>query len=81
MIDKELISLLEPYGYRDFKSLKDGRTACLAPFIFTWAILAGLTKNGYKDRWCYESLLAASTAFADWNGEGEPSHEGLTRKV
>ena len=81
MISKEHQTSLEEYGYRDFKELEDGKTACLAPFLFTWAIITGVSLNGYGDRWCYEDLNHASAAFKEWNGVGEPSHEGLTRKV
>ena len=51
---------------------ENGRNAAIMPFMFTWAIIADLTRTGYEDRWCYETLQDAIAALSEWNGEGEP---------
>jgi hypothetical protein len=59
-------------GYTDYTRFANGRDACIAKFIFTFAILSDLTEWGYGDRWCYESVWDAMEALAAWDGEGEP---------
>lgn len=62
--------------YTDYTRFSDGRDACIAPLMFTHAILAGLTEWGYEDRWCYHSIWDAMEAIAEWkarDGEGEPT--------
>lgn len=80
-LSPETMETLKGFGYRDFRQLEDGRWVCLAPYIYTWAILRDLDRLGHVDRWCYSSFNFAKAAFDAWDGLGEPSHEGLTRKV
>jgi hypothetical protein len=63
----------EQYGLIEVKSCDNGRLIGIAPFIYTWAIVADLSTVGYEERWCYETLLDAQTAMLDWSGEGEPT--------
>jgi len=51
---------------------KNGRMAGVVPFMFTWAIVADFDDAGYKERWCYDTLLDAIGALRDWDGDGEP---------
>jgi hypothetical protein len=44
-------------------------------FIYTVAIMVDVTPTGYKRRYCYSTLLEATSAFEDWAAaefEGEP---------
>src|SRR5258705_12348211 len=59
-------------GYLFYTRFANGRDACIAKFMFTFAILSDLTEYGHGDRWCYESVWDAMEALAAWDGEGEP---------
>jgi hypothetical protein len=52
--------------YRQLTELPDGRLACVTRFLYTDAILAGVTERGYQDRWCYAHGYAAEDALEDW---------------
>lgn len=52
--------------YTDYTELPDGSLACVCRFIFTYAVLKGLTDWGYSDRWCYHHLYDASDALEEW---------------
>lgn len=66
--DSAVIAALTKGGcnYRRFVISPRGSVACLAPFIFTWAILDGLDMLGYKRRWCFHTLAEAQGAMDDW---------------
>jgi hypothetical protein len=66
--------LVKENGYLDPKDLGDGRYACVAPFIFTHAIIVGRMGNvaSYDDRWCYANYRLAKAALDTWDGVGEP---------
>lgn len=59
-------------GYLHFRQFEDGGDACIAPLMFTAAILYGLSDFSYEDRWCYKSVEAAKEALDAWDGTGEP---------
>lgn len=53
------------------------RYACVARFMFTWAILEGRAGDlfAYDDRWCFSTFEAAADGLNDWllrGFEGEP---------
>jgi hypothetical protein len=59
----------EANGYTDYKRFGNGRDACITKMLFTYAILADLTRWGHGDRWCFHSYARARAALEDWNGE------------
>lgn len=76
--DKEIIDMgkaayNEPSLYSNVVTLPNGKKACLARFLFTWAILSDITRYGYGKRFCYKSKGEALDALEDWSGEGLPS--------
>jgi hypothetical protein len=75
-MSEKIIQVCEANGYTDYVELANGRDACIAKLIFTWALLADIDRSGYGDRWCYESYEEALVALAAWEhrgGEGEPN--------
>lgn len=54
---------------------------CLAPFIYTWAILDGVDRTGYARRWCYGSLTDAAVAQLEWLREGGDAPKNFIRAV
>lgn len=65
---------LKAVGYIDPRPIPNGRYACLAPFMFTYAIIVGRMGDDacYEDRWCYHTFEAAKAALEAWDGNGEP---------
>ncbi|EKS67896.1 MULTISPECIES: hypothetical protein [Caballeronia] len=60
-------------NYSDYRTFENERDACIAPFLFTYAILADLDEWGYGDRWCYHTYADARRALDAWDGEYEPA--------
>lgn len=72
MTDDETIRLLESEGYADIRKMPDGEFAAIRTFVFTCAIIYGMTPWGHDERWCYRTYEDAKKALDAWNGEGEP---------
>lgn len=70
-IPDRLHAILDECGYQQAQ-IKAGRVVCVAPFLFTWAILADVDQTGYAERWCFHTLQDATGALADWDGTGDP---------
>lgn len=62
----------EPHGTRSIV-VKDDKVCGLHPFIYTWAILVGMSLVGYERRYCYGSLVEAHGALNEWDGVGHPA--------
>lgn len=60
-------------GYYNIKRLKDGRWCGLFRFLFTEAIVVGLTRSGYEYRYCYEPDTIAAEQLKKYNGTEEPT--------
>lgn len=76
MTDEEYLRWLEDEcHYQQPRVLPDGRWAAVMPLFATHAVIVGQLgdENGYDDRWCYGSALAAHAALAVWDGTGEPA--------
>lgn len=61
--------MLDANGYLNAVELSDGRIACVMPLMHTAAIIVmreSAIDIGYDDRWCYHSILDASTALKNW---------------
>ena len=68
------------YHFIAARDLPDGRTAWIARFMFTHAIIVGsLDSAGYDDRWCYATSHAAKRALAAWKPESELEPYGWHR--
>lgn len=66
--------LVRECGYRDVRSLGNGRFAAISPLMFTHAIIVGKIgdRYAYDDRWCYHDHASALAALNAWDGTGEP---------
>ena len=71
------------YGY--VRHFPDGECAWIARFMYTTAILYGLTRTGHRNRWCYHTAADARRALDEWDGVGEPKgwhrHPDTGRRV
>jgi hypothetical protein len=67
------------------KVLGEHGVVALYQYMYTWAILTGITWDGYVDRWCYHDFERAKTAFDAWDGTGEPTgwhrHPATGRRI
>lgn len=70
--DERLIRSLRQDNYVDIKRMPNGDYVALFQFMYTWAIMSGLSIYGYEDRWCYSSYEKAKAALDAWDGTGEP---------
>lgn len=57
----------------------DAGWCALERFAYTFAILAGCDRGGYRDRWCYESRAQALRAFQSWSGAKGTEPDGWHR--
>lgn len=67
----------------DAKTLVDGRIAQVDDFLFTTAIMVGVTNNDmhyYDTRYCYEHRSEAEEALKAWDGEGDPPGKWIVQK-
>lgn len=71
MTDQPTASDLEPDAM--CRELGDGRAIWLRPQLFNFLLIIGKTDDeGFDDCWEYQDINAALTAFALWDGNGEP---------
>ncbi len=68
------VLMLENELYSHPRLFGDGRWACVAPSVYSCAIIVGRVGNheSFDDRWCYHDHRAACVALDAWNGVGEP---------
>lgn len=64
--------LTDECNYHSPREIGDNKYACLAPFIYTHAIIKGDMGDlfSYSDRWCYHSFYDAITALDNWQKSG-----------
>lgn len=77
MIDNELCATWDTCT--DFQDKGDAGCAAVFPYMYTWAILSGLTRTGHEDRWCYKTYAAAKAALDAWDGRDGTEPTGWHR--
>lgn len=74
MIDSiKLKAMCDSNGYYAPQITSDNQWVCLAPFLFTVAIMRGTERDmdtGYERRWCYHDFPSAAIALAEWKERG-----------
>lgn len=62
-------------GCVDDKLIGDGIYAAIKPLLFHWTLIVGQVgdRQGFEDRWCYESRAKAEAGLRAWDGSGEPT--------
>jgi hypothetical protein len=76
----ELIEFLNKEGYTNIIELQNGELAGLCKFMFTTGLVVGLTKHGYRIRFCFEFTHEAITALEGWDGVGYPPGNWIKAK-
>ena len=73
------LKFLNSQGYIDTRDI-DGRICAIYPFLFTWGVCYDLDEEGYRGRYCFDSLCSAQGFLKNWNGVKLPEvgQEGCT---
>lgn len=74
-VPDELHAELTAQGYTDIVQMMgsaDAPLCAIRKMLYTWAIVVGLTAEGYERRYCYEHEADARAALGAWHGEGHP---------
>ena len=67
-------------GYTNVTMLPTGEVACLYKFMFTTGLIVGVTKFGYRIRFCFEQAQDAAEALKSWDGNGYPPGNWIKAK-
>lgn len=71
---------LAAWGYVYSRKLANGDWAGIMPMTFgKGRLCTGLNHGGYEDGWCYEVLMDAVMALANWDTEDAAEPEGWFR--
>jgi hypothetical protein len=65
------------------KLLDTGELAEVSEFLFTTAILVGVTGdqvNYYRTRYCFEFAEEAKQSLQEWDGHGDPPGKWIVQK-
>jgi hypothetical protein len=72
---------IEALGYRCAKLLlATGEWAALRQMNYTTGLFVGLTRIGYRTRFCYENGIVAAAALSVWDGSGDPPGPWIKQK-
>jgi hypothetical protein len=63
---------LTAQGYTDIRVLPNGETAAVLRFMFTFGLMVGVDKIGYRTRFCFGTYEEARDSLAAWDGKGFP---------
>lgn len=66
-------SLYEEMGYKNLCSKGSAGLCGTRDFLFTSAVVVGLTQVDYRGRYCFETGAEATAALSAWDGTGDPA--------
>lgn len=67
-------------GYFPVRILRSGDVIGIKNMLFTVSLVTGLTKDGYRSRYCYENRADAEIALSSWDGRGDPPGPWIKEK-
>lgn len=79
-VDPSLKMMLETEGYENFRLLPNGEVIATKRMLTTYAIVVGLTREGYRCRYCYENPFECAIAALQWNGVHPPPGPWIKHK-
>lgn len=62
---------LQARSFSDVRVVRN-QICAVKRFLFTTAVVVGITDEGHNRRYCYEHLNEAKSALAAWDGQGHP---------
>jgi len=78
--DKELIKELEEWHYAHFRQVPNIGLCCLAPFLYTIAVVVNPTRGSHAHRYCFQHFSEALTALLHWDGISELPGNWMKKK-
>jgi hypothetical protein len=69
----DLQKQFEDDGYIGIRQMNNGEWIAILRMNYTWGLHVGMTKTGYKGRYCYERQIDAMTAARVYEGVEDPS--------
>lgn len=78
--DKELIKELEEEHYAHFRQVPNIGLCCLAPYLFTIAVIVNPTRESHAYRYCFQHFPEALTALLQWDGTGDLPGNWMKKK-
>lgn len=81
-VNEEVLAICKDNNYRYPKVIGDKGVCVIAPFIFTTAIMVGLSEHGYKQRYCFPNELINEVLieFMRWDGTSHPRGQWIKCK-
>lgn len=67
-------------GYSFPRKLPSGEWAGIQRNLFTYGLVVGLDKTGYRTRFCYSLKTDAVESLEKWDGEGFPPGYWIKQK-
>jgi len=72
-INETIKEFLERQYYTDITILPGDNICAIHPFIYTWGVCYGVNFDGYKGRFCFDSLVNAQGFLRGWDGKIQPT--------
>lgn len=66
--------------YSRLTRFSSGEMGAVAPYLYTFGVVIGLTTTGYRCRWCYATAEQAIAAIDKWDGGGDPPGPWIKQK-
>ncbi|WP_156507725.1 hypothetical protein [Halioglobus sp. HI00S01] len=65
----------QPYEDKGYimPTMVNGMVCGLTPLVFTWGVCTGIDETGYRNRFCFETLLDAISFLTEWDGLAAPT--------
>lgn len=78
--EETVAAMLKSGHFLAYKRFPCGGQAAVVEFMFTFAIIADLSADGYTRRWCFGDRMASLCALDDWS-DYNSRPEGWHREV
>lgn len=78
--DKELIKELTEIHHAHFRQIPNIGLCCLAPYIYTIAVIVNPTRDVHSYRYCFKHFSEALTALLQWDGNGDLPGNWMKKK-
>ncbi len=71
-IDKACLDHIASLGYRELRACGEAGLCGVKRFLFTEAVVVGISDSAYERRYCFETTKDALASLAAWDGVEHP---------